>query len=102
MLTGCLAGSIRSRHRHPDCPTPNKIAELLGVNSPAHRFDHAILRGLLDEAITHPEVKLKRDLYDPDGCTGSADPQQHQHHGEPDAGPPGGGADRTGAEGIGG
>jgi N-6 DNA Methylase len=44
-------------------PTPATIEELLGADSPAHRFDHATLRGLLEAAASDKEVALKRELW---------------------------------------
>lgn len=44
-------------------PTLTTIEELLGATSPAHGFDHAVLRGMLDAAAGDPEVALKRELW---------------------------------------
>lgn len=44
-------------------PTLATIEELLGATSPAHRFDHAVLRGMLTAAAGDPEVQLKRELW---------------------------------------
>lgn len=44
-------------------PTLSTIVELLGADSSAHRFDHAVLAGLLDSADADPEVQLKRELW---------------------------------------
>lgn len=44
-------------------PTPGTIRELLGAESPAHRFDHAVLAGILHEAETDQETQLKRQLW---------------------------------------
>jgi SAM-dependent methyltransferase len=44
-------------------PTLMTIEELLGAQSPAHRFDHAVLAGMLEAAAHDPEVRLKRELW---------------------------------------
>lgn len=44
-------------------PTLATIEELLGATSPAHQFDHAVLRGMLTAAAGDTEVELKRELW---------------------------------------
>lgn len=44
-------------------PTLTTIEELLGARSPAHRFDHAVLQGMLAAAKDDREVQLKRELW---------------------------------------
>jgi hypothetical protein len=44
-------------------PTPSAIEDLLGAGSPAHKFDHAILADLLENAAGDSGVALKRELW---------------------------------------
>lgn len=44
-------------------PSPEQIDARLGVDSPAHRLDHATLAALYDSASQKPEVQVKRDLW---------------------------------------
>lgn len=44
-------------------PTMTTIEELLGAESPAHRFDHAVLQDMLVAATDNREVQLKRELW---------------------------------------
>lgn len=44
-------------------PTPQTIHEMLGAESPAHKFDHAVLRSMLEDASSNSEVRLKKNLW---------------------------------------
>lgn len=44
-------------------PSPNEIVNRLGVDSPAHKLDHATLRTLLNDGLSNPEIVLKKQLW---------------------------------------